>query len=58
MPEVPPDDELPDAAETFGNMEWGDLWSEAHMVSVCHYLRAGIHLKIPVDFWGVVPRKL
>ena len=56
MPELP--SPVPPAEETFSSMEFDDVWTEAGMVSVCRYLRAGVHLKIPPNFWGLLPRKL
>ena len=56
MPELPP--VVPKAEETFNEMVFGDLWDEAHMTSVCHYLRAGVHLKIPKTFRSLLPKKL
>ena len=49
---------VPTSAETFQSMSFGDDWSEASMVSVCRYLRAGVHLKIPPSFYGLLPTKL
>lgn len=56
MPELPA--VVPSAEETFASLEFDDVWSEAHMVNVCHYLRAGVHLKIPPSFRGLLPTKL
>lgn len=56
MPELP--SSVPGADETFGSMDWGDLWPEAHMVSACHYIRAGIHLVIPPYFRTILPKRL
>ena len=35
-----------------------DMWDEAHMSQVCHYVRAGKDLKIPEEFRDYIPRKL
>ena len=56
MPELPP--KVPKAAETFNSLIFGDLWPEAHMQDVAHYLRGGVHLKIPRAFVDLLPRKL
>lgn len=56
MPELP--SSVPGADETFDSMDWGDLWPEAHMVSACHYIRAGIHLVIPPHFRSILPKRL
>ena len=56
MPELPP--RVPPAEETFASLEFSDVWSEASMVSLCHYLRSGVHLKIPPSFRKLLPTKL
>ena len=57
MPKLP--EVVPSAAETFGSMSFDDdVWTEADMVSVCHYLRAGKHLRIPPAFLGLLPTRL
>ena len=56
MPALPP--VIPDASETFAKLSFDDLWPEAHMTAVAHYLRAGIHLKIPSEFLPLLPRRL
>ena len=56
MPELPP--KVPSAAETFASLDWGDLWPEAHMVSVCHFLRGSMTLKVPSSFRHVLPQRL
>eukprot|EP00435_Cladocopium_sp_Y103_P039158 s940_g10.t1 len=56
MPELPP--KVPSAAETFASLDWGDLWPEAHMVSVCHWLRGSMTLKVPSSFRHVLPKRL
>ncbi|CAL1142008.1 unnamed protein product [Cladocopium goreaui] len=38
MPELP--EHVPSAAETFASMSFDDMWQEAFMADVCHYLRA------------------
>ena len=57
MPELP-SSPLPTAEETFASMDYDDVWTEASMVSVCHYLRAGCHLRIPEKFRDLLPKKL
>ena len=39
-------------------MSFDDMWDEAHMSQVCHYVRAGKDLKIPEEFRDYIPRKL
>ena len=56
MPELPLT--VPSAEETFASLEFSDVWSEASIVSLCHYLRSGIHLKIPPSFRELLPAKL
>lgn len=56
MPALPED--LPPATVTFESMDYGDKWSEANLVSVCHYLRAGSLLNIPANWRGLMPVKL
>ncbi|CAL1167367.1 unnamed protein product [Cladocopium goreaui] len=57
MPELP-SSPLPSSEETFRSMDFDDVWTEASMVSVCHYLRAGCHLRIPEKFRDLLPKKL
>ena len=56
MPELPP--VTPTSAETFASMSYEDVWPEAHMSSVAHWLRAGTHLEIPAEFRGLLPKRL
>lgn len=56
MPPLPP--VIPEALETFAGLTFDDLWPEAHMTQVAHYLRSGIHLKIPSEFLPLLPRRL
>lgn len=49
---------FPPACSTFSSMNWDDLWHEAHMTQVCHYLRAGKDLKVPEEFRNHLPHKL
>lgn len=56
MPTLPP--KIPTAAETFNSLKFEDLWAEAGMQSVCHYLRSSVHLRVPEEFAGLLPRKL
>jgi hypothetical protein len=56
MPELP--QTIPSTEEIFKSMDFSDMWHEASMASVCHYLRGGIHLKIPPSFRDLIPKKL
>lgn len=56
IPELP--ESTPSAESTFSSMTFEDLWSEAYLTSVCHYLRGGNYLKIPPSFRELVPKKL
>jgi len=56
MPELP--EHVPSAAETFASMSFDDMWQEAFMADVCHYLRGGDYLKVPPSFSGLLPKRL
>ena len=56
MPPLPK--EVPTAEDTFRSLSFDDVWTEADMVSVCHYLRSGCHLQIPPSFRELIPEKL
>ena len=56
MPELP--SVVPSAEETFQSMDYDDKWPEARMVSVCQYLRAGVHLNLPESWRALMPEKL
>ena len=56
MPKLP--EVVPTAAEVFSSLSFDDMWAEAKMAEVCHYLRSGKHLRIPSDFLGLLPEKL
>ena len=49
---------FPPACSTFSQMSFDDMWDEAHMSQVCHYVRAGKDSKIPEEFRDYIPRKL
>ena len=49
---------VPAAEDTFAAMEFEDMWPEADLVSVCHYVRAGSNLHIPESFRRVLPQIL
>ena len=49
---------VPSAAETFASMSFDDMWQEAFMSDVCHYLRGGVYLKVPPSFSGLLPKRL
>jgi len=56
MPKLPPS--TPTAEATFSSLDFEDLWAEAKMASVCHYLRGGCFLNVPPTFKSLLPRKL
>ena len=56
MPQLPA--EVPSAEESFASLDYEDVWSEAGMVSVCRYLRGGLHLQIPPAFRDLLPNRL
>jgi len=56
MPQLP--SVVPPAEETFQSMDYGDMWAEAQMASVCRYLRAGVHLNLPESWRNLMPVKL
>ena len=56
LPELPKD--LPCAKETFASMSYEDVWQDADLVSVCHWLRGGRDLSIPKDWKDILPDKL
>ena len=56
MPDLPTN--LPSAEETFQRMEFTDVWQDAEVVSVCHWLRGGRDLRIPETFRPLLPNKL
>jgi uncharacterized protein YjlB len=46
------------AKEIFQSMEWSDLWEDANMFEVIHYLRGNTHLEIPADWRSAIPTEL
>ena len=56
MPSLPK--EVPPAHISYGDMSFEDLWADAQMVSVCHWLRGGMNLNIPQEFRDYLPGKL
>ena len=56
MPVLP--EQVPCAEDTFSSMQYEDFWEEADMISVCRYLRAGVHLRIPETFRKLLPKRL
>ena len=57
MPEHPP--QVPSAEESFHQMIFtDDMWQDAEMASVCHYLRGGKNLQIPENFRPYLPKRL
>ncbi|CAK9045371.1 Uncharacterized protein SCF082_LOCUS25635 [Durusdinium trenchii] len=49
---------IPSAEDTFQAMVFDDLWAEADLQAVCHYLRGGTGLVIPPSFRPLLPRRL
>ena len=56
MPELP--DVLPSAEMVFSEMAFDDVWQDAKLVSVCHWLRGGRGLCIPNSFRQLLPTRL
>ena len=56
MPQLP--QSVPPAEATFSSLDYEDVWSEAGLISVCRYLRGGVHLRIPPTFRDLLPKKL
>lgn len=56
MPAVPA--VLPSAEETFSGLTFDDVWAEANMTSVCHWLRGGRTLEVPLSFRPLLPKRL
>lgn len=56
MPCLP--DVLPSAIQTFTQMSFEDVWQEANVVDVVHWLRGGRGLAIPNEWRPVLPHKL
>ena len=46
------------ASEVFASLRYDDMWQEAQMASVCHYLRGGKSLAIPSHFRDLMPAAL
>ncbi|CAK8985362.1 unnamed protein product [Durusdinium trenchii] len=49
---------VPSAEETFQAMVFDDLWAEADLQAVCHYLRGGTCLAVPPSFRPLLPARL
>ena len=56
MPSLP--NKIPDALASWDALTFDDMWAEAKMNSVCHWLRGGKNLQIPPEFRGSLPTKL
>ena len=56
MPSLP--ERLPPAEVSFAALDFSDVWPEAKMVDVYHYLRGGKDLTIPPSFRDLLPKKL
>lgn len=56
MPILPPVRDS--ASEVFASLRYDDMWQEAQMASVCHYLRGGKSLAIPSHFRDLMPAAL
>ena len=46
------------AATVFESIDFSDLWTEARMVEVCHYLRGNNGLQIPQEWRKLLPTHL
>jgi hypothetical protein len=44
--------------DLFGQLGWGDLWDDAAVRSVCHYMRGSFDLVIPPEWRDVLPSML
>ena len=49
---------LPPAEESFAEMTFDDVWQDAQVVNLCHWLRGGRDLQIPDSFRNLIPKKL
>lgn len=56
MPDLP--EVIPSSEKVFSEMEFDDLWEDARMVSVVHWLRGGKDLMIPTSFRPLLPKRL
>ena len=56
VPELPP--KVPTAEESFAAMDFCDVWQDAQVVAICHWLRGGRSLQIPDSFRCLIPTKL
>ena len=56
MPELPK--VVPSAHKVFSEMDFDDLWEDARMVSIVHWLRGGTDLRIPDRFRPFLPQRL
>ena len=52
MPKLP--EVVPTAEEVFSSLSFDDMWPEAKMAEVCHYLRSGKYPPYPINFFGIV----
>jgi hypothetical protein len=44
--------------DMFAKLDWDDLWDDAAIRSVCHYMRGSFDLVIPPEWRGVLPTVL
>ena len=44
--------------ELYEKYEWGDLWSEGHLIDVVRYLRGSKRLTIPEEWRPLLPTEL
>lgn len=42
----------------FARSEWGDMWPEAQLASVCLYVRGSIHLRVPLRWKSAFPTEI
>ena len=47
-----------DAVALFETWSWGDMWNDADMLSLIHYLYGAKALRIPPNWKSVLPREI
>lgn len=47
-----------DGPTAFARSEWGDMWPEAQLASVCLYVRGSIHLRVPLRWKSAFPTEI
>ena len=56
MPQLP--EAVPSAMRVWLEMGFEDIWEEAQMAKVVHWLRGGKDLKIPIEFRTLLPSRI